>query len=121
MSKILRLSDEAVAEHISILTYTREAFRTAKLDPVTLERYCPLDNGRHHYALFKISSLGRLQCLPAGVIQNNQSSNKQRLSFLCLNSEIELHHTLSYSCSSITKVQNLSLLGSALDPVKIFY
>lgn len=38
------------------------------LDPTSLERNCPLDNGRHHHKPFKVSSLGRLNHLPTEVL-----------------------------------------------------
>ena len=67
-SKILLLSDEAILEHISLLTSTRETFRAAMLDPAGLERNCPLDNQRHHNAPFTTSTFGNLHRLPTEVL-----------------------------------------------------
>ena len=67
-SRIRFHSDEAILEHISLLTETRETFRAAMLDPASLERDCPLDNGRHDHRNLNVSSLGCLHQLPTEIL-----------------------------------------------------
>ena len=67
-SRIRFHSDEAILEHMSLLTETRETFRAAMLDPASLERDCPLDNGRHDHRNLNVSSLGCLHQLPTEIL-----------------------------------------------------
>jgi hypothetical protein len=56
------LSEQFILSNLHHLTHSRTGFKGAMLEPVDLERGCPLDNGRHE--MQDTATLGTLESLP---------------------------------------------------------
>jgi hypothetical protein len=65
--KTMEFNEQFVISNLHHLTHHRTGFKGAMLEPVDLERGCPLDNGRHDKR--DTATLGTLGTLPVELIQ----------------------------------------------------
>jgi hypothetical protein len=63
----MEFDEQFVLSNLHHLTHNRTGFKGAMLEPVNLERGCPLDNGRHDKQ--HSATLGALEALPVELLQ----------------------------------------------------
>jgi hypothetical protein len=63
----MEFNEQFVISNLHHLTHHRTGFKGAMLEPVDLERGCPLDNGRHDKQ--DVATLGTLEALPVELVQ----------------------------------------------------